>query len=61
MKMQRARELLEDPNCSIKRIALTLGYSDLAYFSRLFKQHSGTSPTAFRRDRVKNWDKRPVG
>lgn len=33
---------------SAQEIAYSLGYEDYSYFSRLFRRHSGMSPTAFR-------------
>jgi len=41
------RMLLEDPD-SITDIALRLGFSDTAHFSRIFKRIKGISPTTFR-------------
>lgn len=43
-----ARRDLAYSSLSIKEIALTLGFSDPAYFSRFFSKHSGASPSAFR-------------
>jgi AraC family transcriptional activator of pobA len=34
---------------SVKEIALTLGFSDAAYFTRFFTQHAGHAPSEFRR------------
>jgi len=39
--------LLEDPD-SITNIALRLGFSDTAHFSRIFKRFKGVTPTNFR-------------
>ncbi|HEU0199994.1 MAG TPA: helix-turn-helix domain-containing protein [Burkholderiaceae bacterium] len=33
---------------SVKEIALTLGFSDAAYFTRFFTQHTGRAPSEFR-------------
>jgi AraC-like DNA-binding protein len=40
--------LLSTPD-SIKQVAEALGFSDIYYFSRWFKQHCQMTPTAFRR------------
>jgi len=45
---QAKRRLLESRD-SIKEIAEQVGYSDPFYFSRDFKQHTGTSPAQFRK------------
>lgn len=44
----RAKRLLCYTNRSIKEVAHDLGFDDSAYFSRLFTQVVGVSPTAFR-------------
>lgn len=49
MKMQRAGQLLDLTDLSVKEIAISVGLSDPYYFSRLFKQMMGLSPTEYRR------------
>ncbi|WP_372638331.1 helix-turn-helix domain-containing protein [Cohnella sp.] len=48
MKMQRAARLLDLTDLGIKQIAASVGLSDPYYFSRLFKQMMGLSPTKYR-------------
>lgn len=48
-RVGRARRLLGDSDLPIKVIADRLGYLDVSYFSRQFKQFSGVSPAAYRR------------
>lgn len=48
-KMIHARRLLESSHLQIGEIANTLGYRDIYFFSRQFKQFFGTAPTAYRR------------
>lgn len=48
-KMIHARRLLESSHLQIGEIAHTLGYRDIYFFSRQFKQFFGTAPTAYRR------------
>lgn len=50
LKMQRALLLLEDPEQRVQEIALRLGYNDVNYFSRLFKESVGVSPSAYREE-----------
>ena len=46
--MREARRNLAYTNLSISSIAYTLGFSDPAYFSRVFARDAGISPKAFR-------------
>jgi AraC-like DNA-binding protein len=46
-RVERAKELLVRPGAGIAEVAQTVGYSDPAYFSRLFRAHVGTSPSAY--------------
>lgn len=45
----QAKRLLVHTHLSVKQIADRLGFDDYAYFSRLFMQATGFSPTEFRR------------
>lgn len=47
MRIQRARGLLCDPMARVGRIARQTGFRDPAYFSRIFRQHTGLSPTRY--------------
>lgn len=46
--MREARRNLAYTNLSVSSIAYTLGFSDPAYFSRVFTRDAGISPKAFR-------------
>jgi ABC-type sugar transport system ATPase subunit len=48
VKMDRAKEFLLFTDQEVKDIALELGFSDPYYFSRVFKERTGTSPVHFR-------------
>jgi AraC-like DNA-binding protein len=48
MKIQRACQLLQNRNLTIKSIAYTLGFFDQYHFSKVFKQVIGVSPKGFR-------------
>ncbi len=50
-RCQRAQELLLSTQQKLDDIATILGYEDVAYFSRQFKQLCGLSPSAFRQQR----------
>lgn len=47
--LQRAREQLASGDVPVKAVAAALGYEDAFYFQRLFKQKTGLTPVAFRR------------
>lgn len=47
-RMMRARHLLAETDLSIADIAEQLGYADLFFFSRQFKQKVGTPPSVYR-------------
>lgn len=48
-----AKRLLIYSKNNFSEIAWTLGYSDYAYFSRVFKSKSGCSPSAFQKQQIK--------
>ena len=47
-RMQRAKELLEDPALRISEVAERVGYADTAHFSRVFKKLEGISAGEWR-------------
>ncbi|MEW5745518.1 MAG: AraC family transcriptional regulator [Nitrospirota bacterium] len=51
IKMERAGELLQDPDRTVADISRTLGYTTPGYFSTAFKKFTGLSPRAFRLSR----------
>lgn len=48
----QAKRLLVHTNLSIKEIALRVGIGDYSYFSRLFTQSAGITPSAFRQRNI---------
>lgn len=48
LKMDYAKQLLEDPTIRIYEVAQRVGYDNAQNFSRAFKGHFGFSPKAFR-------------
>ncbi len=50
-RIARARQLLGDTELPIKQVAERLGYNDVYFFSRQFREASGVPPAAFRRSR----------
>ncbi len=49
MKIDRAKELLKDPENRSYQIGEMLGYSTPKYFARLFKAQTGMTPSEYRR------------
>jgi two-component system response regulator YesN len=51
-RMEKAKDLLADPQMSLKEITYNIGYNDPNYFSRVFKKMTGFSPTEYRKDLI---------
>ena len=49
VRIERSKELLKITNLSITDIALSVGYNNLNYFSRVFKKYTGISPSDYRK------------
>ena len=49
LRIERARELLQNSALSIAEIAWTSGYRDQNYFARVFKKHTNQTPRNFRK------------
>jgi AraC-like DNA-binding protein len=47
-RISQAKRRLAETDASIKEIAAQVGYADRYFFSKDFKQHTGTTPRAFR-------------
>jgi YesN/AraC family two-component response regulator len=45
--MERAGELLKSGSYLIRDIAISVGYTNPLYFSRIFKKKFGTSPSEY--------------
>lgn len=48
LRIRRAERLLLAPDARVKEIAPQVGIGNTSYFARLFKQHTGLDPTAYR-------------
>lgn len=49
VRIARAKKEMANPNKSLKEICFLVGYNDPNYFSRVFKKHTGMSPSEYRK------------
>ena len=49
VRVERAKSLLMNDDCSVMDVCEMVGYKDLKYFSRLFKKITGISPSDYRK------------
>lgn len=47
-RMNLAEELLKDTRFTVTEVSAKIGYPNYAYFTKLFKKHSGYTPSAYR-------------
>jgi AraC family transcriptional regulator, arabinose operon regulatory protein len=47
-RIDRAHHLLTETKASVTQVAVTLGYTDVGYFSRQYKRHTGRPPSRAR-------------
>ena len=48
LRMERAKELLADPQLTVKQVSEQLGYSDIRSFVRFFKKAEGCTPNEYK-------------
>jgi AraC-like DNA-binding protein len=48
LRVERAKELLANPNLRVSEIAFDVGFQSLTHFNRLFHTITGESPTSYR-------------
>ena len=51
LKMERAKDYLQNTTLSCKEIAYRLGFDSAPYFNKMFRIHHGTTPKEFRSTR----------
>lgn len=50
LRIEKAIQLLNEPNRSLSEIAYITGFSDQSHFTRIFKKHTGKNPSAFKKE-----------
>lgn len=53
VKMNRACEFLKTSDISILELSNMLGYASLSHFNRIFKNHTGVTPSVYRKEKNK--------
>ena len=48
LRIQRAKELLDDPSYCIYKVAEMVGFFNTTYFFYVFKKYEGCTPTEYR-------------
>ncbi|MDO5154736.1 MAG: response regulator [Eubacteriales bacterium] len=52
IRIEKAKELLLNTECSMKEICVMVGYSEPNYFSRSFKKNVGVTPTEYKEGKM---------
>ena len=47
LKMEEAKRLIQKSDLNFTEISAQLGYDSIHYFSKVFKKHTGLSPSDF--------------
>ena len=54
LRIERARQLLRETELTVTQICHRVGFNSLSHFTTTFRQHTGLSPSAYRRRR--DWE-----
>ncbi len=54
IKVDAAKDLLENPNIPVSMVASELGYSNFSHFTQMFKKHENVTPSEYRKLALKN-------
>ncbi len=53
IKVDAAKDLLENPNIPVSMVASELGYSNFSHFTQMFKKHENVTPSEYRKQFLK--------
>ncbi len=53
LRIEKATELIKVSSYSLTEIAYLTGFSDQSHFTRIFKQHTGKSPSSYKKELAK--------
>jgi YesN/AraC family two-component response regulator len=59
-RVQQAKRLLENPGMAVGDLALSIGFDDPSYFSRVFRKHAGVSPSEYRQAVTAKTEEQPA-
>ena len=54
LRIEKATELVKENRYSLTEIAYLTGFSDQSHFTRIFKQHTGKSPSTYKKEIIKS-------
>ena len=54
IKIQRAKDLLNNTDLSVTDIASALDYSSVSYFNQVFRKYAGSAPLAYREGKTRH-------
>ena len=46
-RIKKAKFLLENQKMNVTEVGFAVGFNDLSYFDRIFRKHTGTTPSAY--------------
>ncbi len=49
IRIEKAKELLQDTNCSVSEVCFKVGYTNLTHFTQNFKKLTGLNPSQYRK------------
>lgn len=55
LRIETAKILLRDTKLEIAEIAMSVGFSEPYYFTSIFKKHTNSTPSAYRKSQTKNY------
>jgi AraC-like DNA-binding protein len=65
VRIEKAKQLLQDSSLSITQICFDIGFNDLTHFERVFKSQTGMTPSAYRKENglieQERWKERQYG